>query len=286
LRSTPPVATAGLWWIVAGTDRAFLKVVGHGAGTDSRWPSSTDPANPYYWKREPLAYATGLLDRLGGGLRTPELLACVERGDGSVALWLECVDDVATWSPELLGDVAFRLGRAQAAFAADPSTEPWLSRGWLRAYVALHGAPDPEREQVLERLESLPHTLCHHDFHPANVLGEDADVVVDWAYCGLGAPGLDAGVLVADGIADGAVAPELADAAAAAVWDGYAAGIAEAGWAVDLEEVRYAYLRGTALRLSWLQGSLAGVSDPTRRGAWAATIALLERWRAEARELA
>src|SRR5439155_21037706 len=61
------------------------------------------------------------------------------------------------------------------------------------------------------------------DFHPANVLGANADVVIDWAYCGLGAVGLDAGVLVADGVADEVFPAELADAVCSAVWRGYLA---------------------------------------------------------------
>ena len=84
-------------------------------------------------------------------------------------------------------------------------------------------------------------------------------------------------MLVADGIADPALAPGLADEAAAAVWDGYAAGLAEGGWRRVADGVRWAYLRGTSLRLSWL--------EPTN-DAWRATLALLERWRDEARELA
>jgi thiamine kinase-like enzyme len=186
----------------------------------------------------------------------------------------------------VLGAVAHRVGRAQAAFAADPPAAPWLSRGWLREYLALHDAPDPDREAVLARLDLLPHTLCHHDLHPGNVLGTDAAVVVDWAYCGLAPLGLDAGVLVADGIADGALAPALGDEAAAAVWDGYAAGLAEEGWSGDLDGVRYAYLRGTALRLSWLSVALADVREEPPRAAWRATIALLDCWRDEACELA
>ena len=286
LRRTPPLATAGLWHVSSDADSAVLKLVAAAGGRDSRWPASTDPDDPYYWRREPLAYTSGLLDRLVGGLRAPACRAAVERPDGSVALWLEDVPEPPSWTAEVLGTVARRLGRAQAAFAADLPTERWLSRGWLRAYLALHEAPDPEAETVLERLDALAHTLCHHDLHPANVLAEDATVVVDWAYCGLATLGLDAGVLVADGIADGAFAPELGDAVAAAVWEGYARGLGDTGWAGDLDGVRFAFLRGTALRLSWLAASLPYIADDERRKAWRATIALLERWRHEARELA
>ena len=136
----------------------------------------------------------------------------------------------------------------------------------MRAYLALHEVADNE---LVDRLDSLPQTLCHHDFHPANVVGASADVVVDWAYCGLGAFGLDAGVLVADGIADEAFPAELADEVGDVVWNGYRAGLREGGWAGDECDVRFAFARGTALRLSWLPRG--------ERPAWDATIAFLHR---------
>jgi recombinational DNA repair protein RecR len=53
-----------------------------------------------------------------------------------------------------------------------------------------------------------------------------------------------------------------------------------------IDNVRYAYLRGTALRLSWLAGSLPDLPDVGTRTAWSAAVALLAQWRDEARELA
>lgn len=284
LRRTPPAATAGLWRVESASDSAVLKVV-HMGGSGSRWPASPDPGGPYYWRREPLAYASGVLGRFGPGLRPPRLRASVDRPDGSVALWLEHVPEVGRWTLELLAETARRLCRAQAALAADPPDEPWLSRGWLRAYLRLHDVDDLEAEDVLARLDELPHTLCHHDLHPANVLCDDASVVVDWAYCGLAALGLDAGVLVGDGVADGAIRPADAHEAAAAVWSGYSTGIREAGWAGSEDGPRWAFLRGTSLRLSWLRSSLARAPDESTRRAWTAAIAMLDRWRQEAREL-
>jgi len=141
----------------------------------------------------------------------------------------------------------------------------------------------PDLDGVLARLERLPHTLAHNDLHPANVLGDDADVVVDWAYCGLAPLGLDPGVLVADGVADSAIRPHDADAAATAVWEGFETGLRAGGFDGDVEPIRWAFLAGTALRLSWL--------DPDRpreqrtRDAWRATSAMLARWREAARGL-
>jgi hypothetical protein len=254
---TPPEATAGLWTVTAGGDRAVLKVIRLGGDAGSRWPSSPDPLDPYYWRREALAYASGLLEPFGA----PVLRAEVARDDGSVALWLEAVADTEPWTSERFARVARRVGRAQAGEAP---ADAWLARHWLARYLHLHGiAPGP----VHAALEQLPQTLCHHDLHPANVL--DGDRIVDWAYCGAGARGSDAGVLVADGLADQVFAGDVVDEVADAVWNGYVAGLRDAGWNGDEAEVRFAFARGTALRLSWLpRGS---------RPEWDATIDFLQR---------
>src|SRR5205814_669522 len=140
-----------------------------------------------------------------------------------------------------------------------------------------HDVLDAEAEAILARLDALPLTFCHLDLHPANVLGEEARVVIDWAHCGVAALGLDPGVLVADGVADEVYPAELADDVTREVWGGYLAGLHDAGWTGSEADVRWAFLRGTALRLSWL---------PRTKPSWAATRALLDRWREEARELA
>jgi len=248
--------------VSAGGDRAVLKLVALGGGTGSRWPSSPDPADAYYWRREPIAYASGLLEPFGA----PAVRAAVEREDGSVALWLDAVPETEPWTVERFARVARRLGSAQAAA---PPDEPWLARGWLRRYLHLHGvAPGP----VCAALERLPQTLCHHDLHPGNVL--DGDLIVDWAYCGYGARGTDAGVLVADGLADRVLPSDLVDDVADAVWAAYLAGLRDGGWSGDEGDVRFAFARGTALRLSWLpRGS---------RSEWDATVDFLQRLASDA----
>ena len=90
-------------------------------------------------------------------------------------------------------------------------------------------------------------------------------------------------MLVGDGVADAAIAPEDADAAADVVWAGYSSGLRDSGFAGDLAQIRWAFLRGTALRLSWLDPER--VRDDRMRNAWRATVALLDRWREAAREL-
>ena len=89
----------------------MLKLLALDAGPHPRWPSRPDPADPYWWGREPAAYASGLLEPFG----VPRVLACVARDDGSIALWLEDAGGDAAWTPQRFAAVAERLGRAQRA---------------------------------------------------------------------------------------------------------------------------------------------------------------------------
>jgi len=238
-----------VWHVETADDRAVLKVV-HNGGDEGRWPARADETDPYYWRREPLAYLSGAIDAFG----VPAVRACVERPDGSVALWLEdCGEPAVTRGPDELGAIAKRLGVAQAQPVA---SEPWLAPGFHREYLRLHGIADD-----CARLDELPQALCHNDFHPGNVLADGS--VIDWAYCGPGAVGLDAGVLVVDGIADEVVAPDEADEAVDAVWSGYTAGLGR-----DDEAVRRGFLEG-ARRLRWLPRG--------RKPAWDAALDLIDR---------
>jgi len=260
---------------------AVLKLIRLGAAPLPRWPSGAEPSDPYYWRREALVYESGLLDGLDG-LRAPRLLGLFEREDGSVALWLEDVPESPPWTAERLGAFARRLGRAQAVFAGRLPQEEWLPRGFLRRYLQLHEIGGAECEAVLARLDAFPHTFAHNDLHPANVHG-DGTVVLDWAFSGLAPLGLDPGVLVGDGIADDVIPAEGAAAAGTAVWEGYSAGLRDGGFEGDIDAIRWAFLRGTALRLSWLDPDAA--REDWMREPWGAASALLARWREVARGL-
>jgi Phosphotransferase enzyme family len=295
LRPRPFSSTLGVWRVVAGGRSAVLKLVSEGAGADAYWRSSAEPESAWYWCREPLALTDGLLDRLDG-IRPPAVHATVERDDGSLALWLEDLGEPVPQGIERYRAFARALGRAQRA--CDLPKRPWLSAGFLRAY--LHARADvasasppaglalwDERDRVLGRL--APATLCHFDLHPGNVFDLPAGfAVIDWAFCGLGAPGEDAGVLVADALLDDFVPPEDGPALAAAVWEGYASGFGDA----DVDAARYAFLAATPLRYFWLPWRLDGAGRATRpldddkADRWRRTFALLSDWADEARELA
>jgi hypothetical protein len=293
-------ATAGVWRVRTVDDTAILKVVRHDAAGNERWPSSEDESDPYYWRREPVVYSSGLLDTLDG-LRAPRCRLCRERADGTIALWLGDAGPHPEWTVDRFRAIARDLGRMQGSLAAHPPGEFWLSHGWFRRYLELRArwiddyrgrpyAAEVERiwarrDTILARVDAAQQTFCHFDLYPGNVFGEDETVVIDWAYCGLGALGIDAGNLVPDAIFDGFVALADAGAVREAVWEGYLAGLADAGLAFEADEVRYVFLAATALKFAWIPGTaLARGPDDEIGRRWLDIFPLLVAWADESLE--
>src|SRR5918994_3854081 len=201
--------------------------------------AATAGADPRAWDypaREGLAYGSGLLDTLPGGLVAPRCLAVEAQPDGTSRLWLEAVTDAhpGPWLLDRYALVARHLGRFNGAYLAGAPLpdQPWLSRGWLRDFVEPSGpnvadlerlagpGASPlmrqlypssvvseitrlwtERERFLAALDRLPRTLCHQDAFRRNLLhraGPEGEelVAVDWAYAGHGAVGGELGQLV------------------------------------------------------------------------------------------
>jgi hypothetical protein len=253
-------------------------VAAHGADPDA-WD---------YPAREGLAFRSGLLDALPGGLTAPRCLAVETRPDGTGWLWLEGItdEDPGPWPLDRYVWVARVLGRFNGAYLAgvplpDP---PWLSRRFLRGWVEASGPamaeleklagpgappllwqlyPPPvmvelrrlweERERFLTALDRLPQTFSHHDTFRRNLLvrrGLEGDelVAVDWAYAGHGAVGEELEQVVVASL----FFFETMDIAPrdldAACFAGYFAELREAGWAGDERLVRLGYTADAALR--------------------------------------
>ncbi|MEU0068368.1 hypothetical protein ABZ027_02145 [Streptomyces sp. NPDC006332] len=82
--------TGGVWSVTAGERTAVLKVLTRSKGTTGHWAASDEPRHWNYWRREADVHVSGLAQLWRPyGIRAPRLLACVERQDGDVALWLE-----------------------------------------------------------------------------------------------------------------------------------------------------------------------------------------------------
>lgn len=184
-----------------------LKVLGDvdlaGTPLDVGWLH--DPQDINYWKREAVAFESGLLDDWPGPLVAVRCLG-VDHTDPGVWLWLEDLGGAQAgdqWSLEEQAVLAYDLGAFAAQWAGhapSASRYPWLLQRWLRGNltcfrdVGIKHALDHDgcwrhplvaaalqadarqrvkdlfdgAEGVLAVLESLPVTLAHHDTQPSN----------------------------------------------------------------------------------------------------------------------
>ncbi len=98
-----------------------------------------EPADIRYWKCEPRAYESGLLEVLPGGLRAPRCFDVVESQDDCVWIWLEDIQEQSArdWSVDRYALAARHLGQINGAYLAGHPIpdEPWVSAGWLCAWV-------------------------------------------------------------------------------------------------------------------------------------------------------
>lgn len=168
--------------------------------------SSQQPREWSYWKRELLAYHSGLLNDLPPGLRAPRCYGLVENEQGAW-VWIEYVQECTgkRWSLEDFQRASHRLGQFQSAYLHDTliPQQPWLSRPFFRSIWAdddwwfPYMNPESEnnawkspivqrafREDCQPRIlqilaerdlyfdanDRLPQVLCHNDAHRRNFM--------------------------------------------------------------------------------------------------------------------
>ena len=286
-------ATGGIWRVRGPAGSAILKVARLPAGPDAEkaFSTSDEPTHWNYWRREALAYETGLAGSAyaAAGITAPAVLGVDQRPGGGVELWLADLSGTGGfgWSAARLGRFSYELGAGQARWAGRVPGTAWLSRRWLAQYVARarswlgqvdsaswdHPFLDPwphrlrdrlrelwaEPDRMVARAESAPRTLCHLDVWPANLVADaGTSVLLDWSFTGEGAVGEDVANLIidcfADGLMDVALLPEVADA----VTEGYLRGLADGGWAGSADAVRTAIAACGAAKYSWFGPAMAG----------------------------
>src|SRR5215208_4981833 len=98
-----------------------------------------DPESLRYWKREALAYQSGLLDALPGNICAPRCYGVIEHPEREVWLWLEeIVDDAkGTWSLEQYGNLARHVGEFNGVFYENKPafSYPWMIKNQLRVWL-------------------------------------------------------------------------------------------------------------------------------------------------------
>jgi hypothetical protein len=286
-----PVASAsiGIWRVRANGLTAVLKLLAGSQLRSEHWPARTEVHDWSYWRREACAYESGLLTALEGGLRAPRCIHIANRGDGSIALWLEDVTGRAgsTWQVADYAPAMERFGRAQGAYLERgvPRFE-WLSGAWLRSYLEQRsglidaldeplvndlleyeiGSRNAARARVLrmrnalllDAIDTFPRTLCHRDLHPANLFDcGDTTVAIDWAFVGIGAIGEDAGNLVPDAVFDFHIDPAEINDLYEVVTAAYETGLRDSGWRGTTTELRLALAAAIAAKYVWIAPAIA-----------------------------
>ncbi len=183
-----------------------LKIVNHPSGEMCQAPREW-----CYWKRELLAFDSGLLAGLPGPVRAPRCYGVTEQEDGGW-LWMEHIVESTgrRWSPADFGRAAYHLGRSAAAYLNERALPdaPWLGEPFFRStfadggWWARHMATDtPEsvwQHLLVSRrlgricaagywqsgrtntasstpLDRLPQVLCHNDCHRRNLMWRKAE---------------------------------------------------------------------------------------------------------------
>jgi hypothetical protein len=245
-----------------------------------------NPESLRYWKREALAYQSGLLDKLPGKIRAPRCYEVIERPEREVWLWLEeIVDDAkGTWSLEQYGNVARHIGEFNGIFYVNiPAfSYPWMIKNQLRVWrgdeapilppdVLAHPlvnqlyTPDiyewmqgvwSEHTNWLNILDRQPKTLSHLDVFRRNAFarrdkqGDLQTVLIDWAFVGGATPGEEIAPLVAGSLNflefDSTKAHQLDQI----VFEMYIEGLRSTGWRDDPRIIRFAYAVGSILKFS------------------------------------
>jgi hypothetical protein len=309
------VSSAPLTWIgMQPSTRALYRWSGRALvdGAERDWslilkawlrePKTDLPTVWNYWKREFLAYSSGLLDEVPG-IAVPRLLGAVDE-DALAYLWLEDVSEAEPrWNADRYVLAARHLGRFNGAYLADrPLPEagfltrrylrswtnwlPWLDsararESWSHPIVAdaITMPPIDRLERLhakvaflFDRLEALPQTFSHLDAWRANLIGArsstgaDRTVAIDWSFVGMAPAGQELAICVGGShIWLDAEPQELASMSARA-FIAYVEGLRDAGWRGEERVVRFAYAASTALYLApILPFWLARVADPARR---------------------
>jgi hypothetical protein len=242
---------------------------------------SSNEATPQatrYWKREAAFYQSGLLDDPSCRVVPPRCYQVSQQGD-VVWIWLQAIQDELPrpWPTEKYGEAARCLGCFNGAYLVGKPlpVEPWLSQHWLRGYLE-QAAPIvkdlPElrklpffqktyaevsndfmlqawerRGEFLNALERLPQVFCHQDAIDGNLLwrgdaaGQNQLVALDWAYSGNAALGEELAPLVLWRVS---AIPEFENQMRfyELCLQGYLAGLADAGYTADAQQVRFASL--------------------------------------------
>lgn len=244
-------------------------------------PYFDDPQHYNYWKREILAYQSGLLQNLPSMLKAPRCLAIEEKDDHTIWLWLEDVSGQfgTNWGSDDYAIAARILGAFNGAYLIGESLpdEPWLCQRWLSSWVKEcdkyddQSALNPDtwknrllneyfpnniferyqnfyngRSSLLDGLLKIPRVLTHNDAWAPNLFlqGENSMIAIDWAFVGITGVGEELGRLY--GLILNSESGTIVNAES--LFEQYMAGLRDAGWGGDAAIVRFGFTASAGVR--------------------------------------
>ena len=248
---------------------------------------AADPTHPNYWKREVLAYQSGLLAALPSGVTAPRYFGVTEYDDG-VWLWLEEIRDgwVPRWTLDSYSRAAYLLGQFNGGCVRDVTllAAPWWSGSrldgrWIAQFPAglaeslgrvldhplvrqvCVGATAArlfqllaDRAALIAALARLPQSFCHHDAWYRNLVlrsnpaGHEQAVLIDWADAGSGALGQELAAFIWAPVTYFDVDIDALHDLETLAWSQYLDGLRDGGWRGEPDVVRLGYTADVALR--------------------------------------
>ncbi len=286
---------------IAGTarnDRDVLSwsvvVKGFRASDDD---TQNEPSHWSYWKREMMAYQSGILDELPGNVIAAHCYRIQETDNGLIYLWLEDIQEARPiWTMEDYRLIARHLGQFNGAYLTRYRLPqylwlfPWQVRRWLERHCA---SPDKlteysklplgraifteknikritnlweNRHTLLAKIDQLPDCFCHRDAFRRNLMlrvredGTKETVALDWSMLGHGKLGAEVAVTLVGSLRFMEVDGRKAHELDTAVFEGYCAGLRDVGWQGDVAFVRFGYAAIAGLFIG-IAGTCAWMED-------------------------
>jgi len=255
--------------------------------------AQADPAGCHFWKRDPMAYQSGILYSLPAEVTAPRCIEVRENADGSIWLCLEEIKDEhpRPWSLERYAQAARQLGAFNGAYLAGQALpdDSWITQDWLRKYldeavpmvdfirqnpthpivkVMLPGITLPmtlavweEIPRILKRLGGMPKTFCHQDAFEKNLFYRGSELVlIDWNFAGLAPVGTELAALVGASFGLAKFPVSQAKELDQACFKNYLEGLRQAGYQPDSRQVRLCYC--LTLTLRYVIGATVGEMLP------------------------
>lgn len=245
-------------------------------------------------RRELAFYRVGASAIQGDRVRSGRCYA-IEEWENLYFLWLEDLSAApqSPWLPEYFIQAAQHVGQFNGRWAEPALPDwPWLNPSGLRekyrapnhvrafarlpalAQVPVVGRTLPadvvqglldlwqSSDELFTKVEEGDKCLCHRDYHTKNLFpiqdtgAGSYTIAIDWDQAGIEYLGADIGLLLASPIKWMELSIDQAAALIEPIFDAYLAGLAEAGWSGNEDDVRLTYLTclstGEASRLAWL----------------------------------